>query len=146
MKGLSLVGLNEHAAPWVPLKALVSICSYVSGTRKSQGMLSTLTTAGYSNGVESFESVLLWRVLLWIIRLEVTLNHKLLWTLQFIEYSETKLVMFSVYLLCPINDLWWMNAHDFQSWKANCRHLFIIFWYIILYPTLFHVHFYWSYS
>ena len=135
-----------HAAPWVPLKALVSICSSIYGTLKGQGMLSTLTTAGYSNGVESFESVLLWRVLLWIIRLDVTLNHKLLWTLQFIEYSETKLVMFSVYLLCPINDLWWMNAHDFQSWKANCRHLFIIFWFIILYLILLHVHFYWSYS
>ena len=53
----SLVGLNEHAAPWVPLKALVSICSYVYGTLKSHGMLMTVTTAGYSNGVEIFEPV-----------------------------------------------------------------------------------------
>ena len=45
--------------------------------------------------------------------------------------------VFRISLLCPINDLWWMNAHDFQSWKANCRHLFIIFWFIILYLTLF---------
>ena len=58
MKGLSLVGLNEHAAPWVPLKALVSICSSIYGTLKGQGMLSTLTTAGYSNGMECFVLVL----------------------------------------------------------------------------------------